>query len=71
MIINTSIDLWVLLLLFMYEITLNWIGFRRMDIFVLFLWIGSGENATALCSSTPATMEVKNFRIMCKFKVFS
>ena len=36
----------------MYEITLNRISFMGMDIFVIFLWTYSMENAIILYSST-------------------
>ena len=42
----------VFLLLFMYEITLNWTCLGAMYNFVLFLCIRSAESATVLFSST-------------------
>ena len=42
----------VFLLLVVPKITLNWICFRGMNKFVLFLFIYSGEKTTVLFSST-------------------
>ena len=42
-----------------------------MNIFVLFLWICSGENVTVLFSPTTTNILVKYFPFQCKFSVFS
>ena len=47
----------VFLLLFMYEITLNWIWFGGIDILVFFLRIYSGENATVPFSPPEANID--------------
>ena len=54
------------LLLCIYEITLNWICFRGMDIFGFFPWICYGE-----CAKLLQILIVKYFPIWCKFRVFS
>ena len=46
------------LLLFMKEITLNWICFRVLDILVFFLWICSVECMTVIFS--PNTKNIDN-----------
>ena len=46
------------LLLFMNEITLNWICFRVLDILVFFLWICSVECMTVIFS--PNTKNIDN-----------
>ena len=46
------------LLLFMDEITLNWICFRGLDILVFFLWICSVECMTVIFS--PNTKNIDN-----------
>ena len=45
------------LLRFMYEITFNFICFRKMNAFVLFPWICSGESVTVLFSSTATNID--------------
>ena len=42
----------VFLLFFMRETTLNWICFKGINIFVLFLWICSGESSAVFFSPT-------------------
>ena len=49
----------VFLLLFMYEITLNGMCVRVMDIFVFFLWICSGKSATVLFPPTAANIDTE------------
>ena len=61
----------------MYEIILNWICFRGMDIFVLLLWICSGESAKVLFpliaaninSITGETAETEENQIFCDINV--
>ena len=47
----------VFLLHFMHEITLNWICFRGINIFVLFLRICSGEIVAVIFSPTTANID--------------
>ena len=58
------------LLLFGYEITLNWICFRERNICVLFLWICLRKVREFFFHQLQQILTVKYFRILCKFRVF-
>ena len=58
------------LLLFMYEITLNWICSKEIDI-LFYLWIRSRKIATVFFHQLQQMLRVKYFRIWWKFWVFS
>ena len=52
----------VLLLLFFCEIILSWIWLRGINIFVLFMWISSGESATVFicCFFSPTAANINS-----------
>ena len=58
----------VFLLRFMYEITFNFICFRKMKAFVLFPWICSGESVTVLFSSVATNIdsEIRSYLMQVK-----